>query len=252
VEARSVIPGVKRVMVAGIPVDVVREEDFDSVALTLIEDGAFHQIVFLSLWDLMRARRDKDFRLCVERASLVVPISMGILKGAKFLKREIPVRYMPFDFVIRFFSVLESKGKSLYLLGSEMKYLQNAEQNLRQTFPGMKIVGRYTGFYPKSMERNILVAIKKASPHFILVGSGIRGREKWIHRGKSEFNQGVFLYSSLTLDIFSGKRRKVSRETFQKGREFYPDLVRRPWRVFRSVIYAYYGLLLLIHRLRKA
>jgi N-acetylglucosaminyldiphosphoundecaprenol N-acetyl-beta-D-mannosaminyltransferase len=115
----------------------------------------------------------------------------------------------------------------------------------------MKIVGRYTGSYPKSMERNILVAIKKASPHFVLVGSGIRGREKWIYRGKSEFSQGVFLYSAQTFDIFSGKRQKVSREVFQKGREFLPDFARRPWRVFRSAIYLYYGILLLVHRLRK-
>jgi N-acetylglucosaminyldiphosphoundecaprenol N-acetyl-beta-D-mannosaminyltransferase len=188
-----VTPAVNRIRVAGIPVNDLREEDFESVALSLAVDAEFHQIIFLSLWDLMRARRDKDFRLCVERASLVVPVSRGILMGARFLRKTVPARYMPFDFVIRFLGALETRGRSAYLLGTDRKNLQNAEQNLRQTFPGVKIVGRYTGRYPKPMERNILTAIKKSSPDFVLVGSGVRGKDKWIYRNRKEFPRGVFL-----------------------------------------------------------
>jgi N-acetylglucosaminyldiphosphoundecaprenol N-acetyl-beta-D-mannosaminyltransferase len=54
------------------------------------------------------------------------------------------------------------------------------------------------------------------------------------------------------MDIVSGKRKKVSREAFRKGREFLPELARHPWRVLRGFVYAYYGLLLLIYRIRKA
>jgi len=159
---------------------------------------------------------------------------------------------MPFDFVIRFLGALETRGRSAYLLGTDRKNLQNAEQNLRQTFPGVKIVGRYTGRYPKPMERNILTAIKKSSPDFVLVGSGVRGKDKWIYRNRKEFPRGVFLYSAAVMDIVSGKRKKVSREAFRKGREFLPELARHPWRVLRGFVYAYYGLLLLIYRIRKA
>jgi N-acetylglucosaminyldiphosphoundecaprenol N-acetyl-beta-D-mannosaminyltransferase len=251
VETRSLIADVTRIRIIGVPVDIVKDEDFERVASFLIGDDNRHQIVFLSLWDLMKARRDKEYRQCVENASLVIPVSRGILRGAGFLKKTVPYRYMPFDFIIRFFRVLEEKGKALYLLGSDKKNLQNAEQNLKQTFPGMKIVGRYTGSYPKEMEKNILLAIKKASPHFVLAGSGIRGRDLWIYRNKKEFARGVFLWDSPILDIFSGKRKKVSREVFQKGREYFPDLFRKPWRLFRSLIYVYFALLLIVYRLRK-
>jgi N-acetylglucosaminyldiphosphoundecaprenol N-acetyl-beta-D-mannosaminyltransferase len=246
------VTGVERITVVGIPVDIIRDEDFESTVLRLVQGGGFHQIVFLTLWDLLRALWDADYRVSVERASLVIPVSRGIIRGARFLGRKLPVRYLPFDFIIRFFSVLDEKGKSLYLLGLEQKYIQIAEQNLKQTFPGMRIVGRYTGFFPKAMEGNILLAIKKSSPHFVLVGSGVRGRDKWIYKNKKEFSQGIFLWNSSTLDVFSGKRKRVSRESFAKGREYLPDLLRRPWRVFRFPLYLYYGLLLLIYRIRKA
>ena len=250
-ETRSLIADVTRIRVVGVPVDIIKDEDFEKAASFLVENGGPHQIVFLSLWDLMRARRDKEYRQCVENAALVIPVSRGILRGAGFLKKSVPCRYMPFDFVIRFFRVLEEKGKALYLLGSDKKNLRNAEQNLKQTFPGMKIVGRYTGSYPKEMEKNILLAIKKASPHFVLAGSGIRGGDLWIYRNKTGCGRGVYLWDSPVLDIFSGKRRKVSRDAFQKGIEYLPDLCRKPWRLFRSLIYMYFALLLVLYRLRK-
>jgi N-acetylglucosaminyldiphosphoundecaprenol N-acetyl-beta-D-mannosaminyltransferase len=138
------------------------------------------------------------------------------------------------------------------VLGCTPTELRNIEQNLRQTFPGLKIVGRYTGYYPKTMERDICTAIKKASPHCALIGAGIRGKEKWISRHKKEFAHGVFIWSSSVMDIISGKKTKVSRETFQKGREFIPELIRHPWRVFRGIVYIYFGLLLIIYRIKKS
>jgi N-acetylglucosaminyldiphosphoundecaprenol N-acetyl-beta-D-mannosaminyltransferase len=243
---------VVRIRIVGVPVDIVKDEDFEKVASFLIEGDNPRQIVFLTLWDLMRARRDKEYGQCVENAALVIPVSRGILRGAGFLKKPVPCRYMPFDFVIRFFRVLEEKNKALYLLGSDKKNLQNAENNLKQTFPGMKIVGRYTGGYPKTMEKNILLAIKKASPHFILAGSAIRGGDLWGFRNMKEFPRGVFLWNSPVLDVFGGKRKKVSREVFQKGREYLPDLLRKPWRIFRSLIYMYFAFLLVVYRLRKS
>lgn len=251
-ETRSVSPAVKRIRVAGIPVDDLTDENFETVLLSLTLDRELHQIVFLSLWDLMRARRDKTYRLCVERASLVIPVSRSILWGARFLRKTVPTRRMPFDFVIRFLGALETRGRSVYLLGADRKNLQNAEQNLRQTFPGVKMVGRCTGWYSKAMERDILTAMKKAAPDFVLVGPGIRGKDKWIYRKKKEFSRGVFIYSSSVMDIISGRRKKISRETFLKGREFLPDLARRPWRVLRGLVYLYFGLLLLVYRIRKA
>jgi N-acetylglucosaminyldiphosphoundecaprenol N-acetyl-beta-D-mannosaminyltransferase len=242
---------VKRITVTGIPVDHLREEVFEDTIHALAEGREVQQIIFLSLWDLMRARRDRELLRCIEQAALVIPVSRGIQRGAKFLKKTVPARYMPFDFMIRLFAALEARGRSLYLLGGTPAQLHSIEQNLKQTFPGLRIVGRYTGHYPRAKEHDIRVAIKKASPHCAFAGPGIRGKEKWIFRHRKEFTRGIFVWSDSVMDIISGKKARVSRETFQKGWEFLPDLVRRPWRVLRGVVYMYYLLLLFVYRLRK-
>jgi N-acetylglucosaminyldiphosphoundecaprenol N-acetyl-beta-D-mannosaminyltransferase len=241
----------ERIELTGVPVHNLRDEAFEDTVCALTENGNVHQIMFFSLWDLMRARRNKEFLRCAEQASLVIPTSPGIPRGAKFLKKTVPVRYMPFDFLIRFFAALESRGRSLYLLGCKPGELHSIEHNLKQTFPGLKIVGRYTGYYPKTKDADIRIAIKKASPHCVLIGSGIRGGEKWIFRHKHDFASGVFIWSPSVMDIISGKRHKVSRQIFQKGWDFFPELARHPWRIFRGIAYLYYGLLLIIYRIRK-
>ncbi|MDR1317541.1 MAG: WecB/TagA/CpsF family glycosyltransferase [Spirochaetales bacterium] len=241
----------ERIGLTGVPVHDLRDEAFEDTVYTLTESGNVHQIIFLSLWDLMRARRNREFLRCVEQSALVIPTSPGILRGAGFLKKTVPRRYMPFDFLIRFLATLEARGRSLYLLGCKPNELRNIEQNLKQTFPGLKIVGRYTGYYPKAKDADIRTAIKKASPHCVLIGSGVRGKEKWIFRHKKDFNSGVFLWTPASMDIISGKRHKVSRQVFQKGWDFFPELIRHPWRIFRGIIYLYYGLLLIVYRIRK-
>ncbi len=107
---------VNRISVLGVPLDILPPEGIEDLVLRFA-DGKNHQIVLLSLWDLMRARRSGEFRTMIAGASLVLPISLSITKGARFLRRSEPVRYMPFDFVVKLLAALEKRTKSVYILG---------------------------------------------------------------------------------------------------------------------------------------
>lgn len=239
-----------RVSVLGVPVDILPPEDIEDLVVRF-EDGMNHQIVLLSLWDLMRARRAGEFRTMIAGASLVLPISQSITRGARFLRRAEPVRYMPFDFVVKLLGALEQRGKSLYILGSTRTSIQRAEGNIKSTFPGLRVVGRYAGRYPKQMEGAIVEAVKKATPSLLLVGAGVPGREKWIPRNLARFNSGIYLWCSDLFEVFAERRSKLSKSLFKRGLEWIPFLARRPWKLYRFFIYLWYNILLLISRLRR-
>ncbi|MDE5898057.1 MAG: glycosyltransferase, partial [Treponemataceae bacterium] len=65
--------GTERITIAGVPVDILRPEDMESAVLELLEQPGTKQIVFLSVWGLLKARRRGDFQECVKNASLVLP-----------------------------------------------------------------------------------------------------------------------------------------------------------------------------------
>lgn len=241
----------KRIDVLRVPIDNLPEDCLEEAIKALLAKGGNNQIILMSIWDLMRARRNQEYRSMANSAALVLPISLSICKGARFLKRETPQRYMPFDFIIKLLGILEQSGKTVYLLGSRKKNLQVAERNIKATFPGLRVVGRFAGFYPRPVEANIVQAIQKASPSLLMVGRGVPGRERWLGRNIKNFGSGLYLWCDDVFDIFAEKHYRVSKATFQRGLEWIPYTFSRPWKLGRFFIFLWYKILLLVYRLSK-
>jgi len=239
----------QRVNLLKVPVDIVTPDQFESVIYDLLKTGTEHNIVLLSLWDLLKARRSGEYRSYILRASLVIPISRSIISGIKFLSGLKAVRYMPFDFVINLLTILEKREFSCYLLGGRTRVILKTEKNMRQTFPRLRIVGRYPGYFKRQDEAFIIKAIKKASPSLLLAGKGIRGEERWIARNNVLLGSGLRLWCSDIFDVFAERRKHPSRAAFDKGLEWIGYCFRNPFKFFRIFSYFYYKLLLLVYRL---
>ena len=200
----------KRIDLLSVPVDIIQGEELEEEILAMLAKPSAKQIVFLSVWDLLRARINAEYLVALRNADLILPVSKSIIRGAKFLKMPVPQRYNQFDAVIKVLGILDRHYKSLFLFGAHKKSLMTAERNVRFTFPGLQIVGRYVGYYPKDAEKNITQAIFKASPSLVLIGSGIKKGVLWVHRRRNVFNNSIFLWYSDVIDIFSS-RKKFSR-----------------------------------------
>jgi N-acetylglucosaminyldiphosphoundecaprenol N-acetyl-beta-D-mannosaminyltransferase len=232
-----------------VPVDIVAPDQLGPLVYELLALGREQNIVLLSLWDLLRARRNAEYRSYVLNAALVIPISKSIVRGIKFLSGKKAARYMPFDFVINLLTILEGREFSSYLLGGGKRVLLKTEKNLRQTFPRLRIVGRFSGSFKRQEEPTIIEAIRKASPALLLVGKGVRGGERWIARNGAGLGKGLRLWCSDLFDVFAERKRHPSRATFDHGLEWIGYCFQNPFKFFRIFPYMYYNLLLLIYKL---
>lgn len=240
---------IERINFLKVPLDIVTPEDLEPVILDLLSREGPQHIMLVSLWDILRARHRGEFRTMVLNAALVLPTSKSVIRGARFLKKKIPVRHQPFSLVIGTLGVLEKYYKSVYLLGAQQRSLLQAERNVRSTFPRLSVVGRFAGYYHKSMERNILTAITKAHPSLVIVADGIPAGQKWIQRNRNKLHNGLFIWNSEVIDIFSERKRRVSEKTFERGLEYFPQIVKNPLRIFRIFQYLWYNVLVLYYRL---
>lgn len=241
----------KRIFLLDIPVDIVSLEDMEEEVTYLLSSDEVKQIVFISTLDLLKARRNSEYEQCLRTASLVVPTTAGLVRGARFVKKERLIRHMPFEFVIRLLGALEKQNLSLFLLGQKQQELMTIEQNLRTSFPKLKIVGRYTGFFPRELQSDIITAIKKAGPSLLLVGRGLSGKDMWLFSMKNHLNPGIVLWCGECFDIFSGKKDRIPKTAWESGSYKISELISRPWRILRAFVYLYYGILLLIHRIKE-
>ncbi len=240
---------IERIRFLKVPIDILPPEDLDAVLIDLLSRSGPQQIMLVSLWDILRARRRGEFRQMMENAALILPTSKSVLRGVRFLKKKTPYRYYPFNFIIQTLGILEKYRRSFYMLGAHQRSLVQAERNVRSTFPALSVVGRFPGYYNRNIEHNIIKAIVKANPALVLVGSGISGKQKWIYRNRKQFSQGLFLWNNEVIDIFSERKKRISEKTFDRGLDFFPLLAKNPLRFFRFFQYLYYNILLLIYRL---
>jgi N-acetylglucosaminyldiphosphoundecaprenol N-acetyl-beta-D-mannosaminyltransferase len=241
----------ERIEVLKVPIDIVRREDFEQVIFDLLGSRDGENIVLLSLWDLLRARRNGEFRNYVRNAALVIPVSKSIISGARFLTGKTPIRYMPFDFAVNLLTVLERRGLSVYLLGGKPSALNFAERNIRQTFPKLRIVGRFPAPVKKQNEDTVLKVIRKSAPSLLMIGRGIHGRERWVAKNTHRMNSGLRLWCSDLYDVFAKRRQRPSRAIFEHGFEWIGFCFRNPLRIFRVFSYLRYIFLLLFYKLAR-
>jgi len=241
----------QRVNLLDVNVDIVTPDQIDSIVYDLLKEQKEHNIVLLSLWDLLKARRNNEYRTYIRKASLVIPISKSIISGIKFLTGKKAVRYMPFDFIISLLTILENREFSCYLLGCKTKVLLKTEKNIRQTFPRLRIVGRFPGSFKKHEEATIIKAIRKASPSLLLAGKGIRGKERWITRNNKSLGNGLRLWCSDIFEVFAEKKKHPSRAIFDHGLEWIGYCIHRPFKFLRIVSYFRYKFLLLFYKIFK-
>jgi N-acetylglucosaminyldiphosphoundecaprenol N-acetyl-beta-D-mannosaminyltransferase len=231
---------IERLDVMRVAIDALDEDRIAPAIEELVESNKVSQIVLVRWWDFMRARRDLRYRACLRDAALVLPVDKSIVFAARLLRKIRPVRHMPFDFVIRVLGALEDRGRSVYLLGGTPPALRTVEQNLRETFPGLRFVGRYTGNYGKHLEPDIITAIRKANPDFVLIGTGIPAGDRWVSQHRMQLGPSIFLYCAEVFDVFAERRRRGSRRAFRRGFDFVPWLIRRPWRLLRFLVYLWF------------
>jgi N-acetylglucosaminyldiphosphoundecaprenol N-acetyl-beta-D-mannosaminyltransferase len=239
------------VRLLNVPIDIIAPEQLSEYVYDLLKDKKEHNIVLLSLWDLLRARGNNDYRYYIQRASLVIPISKSLISGIKFLTGKKAYRYMPFDFIVSVLTILETREFSCYLLGGKTKIILKTEKNIRQTFPKLRIVGRFPGYFKKHDEATIIKAIKKASPSLLLVGKGVRGGEKWIARNNLAIGDGMRLWCSDIFEVFAEKKKHPSRSVFDHGLEWIGYTFQKPYKFFRLFPYIYYKILLIVYKLFK-
>ena len=243
---------VERIKFLGLFLDILKPEDIEETVLDLLRDERKgpRQIMLVNLWDIMRARHNKEFRAMVENAALVIPTAKSLVSGAVFLKQPRPERYEPFNFIISVMGALEKRLKTLYVFGGKEKSLQRAEKHIRKTFPSLRLVGRVPGYYGRGMEKNIKTAISKTQASLVILGNGIPGKQAWIYRNRDELPASIFIWDDTIIDIFAERKKRVSPSTFESGLEYLPQVLKNPLRVFRAFQYLWYRILLLVYRAR--
>lgn len=240
-----------RIRILDVPIDTLSLDAALARVRVLLEGTEHHQIVTLSMENFRRARRDPEFSRVVRQAPLVLPVTRTLASAARVLRRPALHWTTPFDLVIRLLTVADEAGASVYLLGARKQHLERTEKNLKASFPRLRLVGRYAGYYTSRAEQDIITAIRKAAPRLILVGSGVPGAELWPLRHRKQLSPGLSLWVGDCFEVFAGAKHQISRGVYAAGLESYSGWLLRPWRLLKILGRFGFWIQILVHRGRR-
>lgn len=224
----------RRVKLFGINIDCTEKEEIYPYLLKISEDSKPHHIVLLDTYLLMRALFNNELKTFINSAALVVPVSKGIRFGLSFLKINFKATYNYFSFIIGLLLYFCEHERFIYILGGKKKNMEKLEKNIKDSFPGIRLVGRYHVQYKKSFEKDLLTAIKKTTPSLVLIGMKPIKQERWIATNINKFNKGIFVGVGEFVNIVSGdiySYRKKNKE-YKINRKY-----KNPFRFFYYILY---------------
>ena len=239
----------KRVRLLDVSVDLIDQTQGINFIKDCFYSPGKHQILFFDLHTLFKAKHNKNYVKLLQSTDLIIPVSMAIINGIKFLKNEAKELIIPFRFLLNVIHEAVEEKKTIYLYGSRKSILEIAENNLKHSFPGIQIVGRCADYMGSKVEKDVVTAIKKASPSLVLVALQNRKENFWIMRNIHQLPPAVYIGVNNFFEILADSKKMVPENWQRAGLYGFYLFIKKPWRIWRIIPFLYYLFLLMIYKL---
>jgi exopolysaccharide biosynthesis WecB/TagA/CpsF family protein len=224
------------VSVLGLPVsDVTFEEALAEVA-TMIHAGRPDYIATANLDHAMRCRNDLSFREALCAARFVTPDGMPFLWASRLAGKGLRDRVTGADLLPRTCEMASNRGYRVFLMGGEPGIADRAAERLRQSYPGLRIVGTHSpGFAPleKLDHSEMCDAVRRARPDVLFTSLGSPKGTLWLERYLDELAVPVCLEVGAALTFAAGAARRAPRWVRRVGGEWAFRMMHEPARLGR-------------------
>lgn len=224
--------------ILGVPIsNITMNGAVEKVSEFMKSDG-LHPVYTPNPEIVMLAKGNKAFLEVIKKADLVVPDGIGVVIASKLQKGErLPERVAGYDLVQNTMKRAVKEGYKYYFFGSKPGIAEEAAQKMRETYPGIQIVGTRDGYFKKEDEPAIIEDINASGANILLVALGAPKQEMWIEENKHLLpNVRVAIGVGGSLDGMAG-RVKRAPIAFQKlGLEWFYRLLQQPTRFKRMLV----------------
>ena len=188
------------------------------------------QVVTVNPEFVMAAQRNKDFRIAINSAALVLADGIGVVWATRYLGRSTPERVTGTDMLPQLARLCAASGYRLYLLGAAAGIAEAAGARLQELAPGLEIAGTYAGSPAPEEEDEIIERIRMAQADILCVAYGAPAQDLWIWRNLARLPVAVAMGVGGAYDFLSGRQRRAPALMRRMGLEWLYRLYREPWR----------------------
>ena len=179
---------------------------------------------------LQNERLNKNFK---EDYSLIVPDGIGTVIASKIVKAPVKEKIAGIEVMKNIIEIAVKEGKGIYLLGAKEEVLSSCINNLKKTYPSIKILGSHNGYFDLNNCDDIVEEIKEKSPWVIFVAMGCPRQEQFIEEHILELPCKIYMGVGGSFDVFAGNVKRAPKWMLSLGLEWLYRVMKEPWRIKR-------------------
>lgn len=163
---------------------------------------------------VMYAKDNKSYFDIITKADYIVPDGIGVVKGAKILKKEIKERVPGVELMVDLLKVANEFNQKVYFYGAKDEVIEKLVRVIQADYPNINIVG-YSNGYINDENNEITEQIINLKPDYVFVAKGAPLQDQWINKVMKYTNKGLFMGVGGSFDVLSGNVKRAP-EIWQK------------------------------------
>lgn len=220
------------VNILGVNVDRVTFEAALKAAKEYLDGSTPRAIYTPNSEIIMAAYRDERYRNTLNNADMVIPDGIGVVYGAKILKKPLYGRVTGYDLSCALLEHAGKCGMRVFLYGGKPGIAEIAAEKIHKKY-NVTIAGTENGYLKD--DSGVPDKIRASRADMVLVCLGFPRQEYWIEENKEKTGAKVLIGAGGSIDAFAGtvKRAPVF---FQKANlEWLYRLLKQPSRAKRML-----------------
>ena len=222
-----------RIDVLGVGFDNLTMAEAVEQGVKLLHSEGMHYVVTPNPEIVEICRENPEANRVINRADLVLPDGIGVIKGAAMLGTPLKERTPGIEFAAHLMGRMAEEGLSLYLLGAKPGVAELAAQKLAEKYPGLKIAGTHDGYFKE--DAPVVEAIAASGADCVFVCLGAPKQEFWIEKNGPATGAHLLCGLGGSLDVFAGTVERAPKFFCDHGLEWFCRLCKEPKRIGRMM-----------------
>ena len=189
---------------------------------------------------VMASSEDPELRAALMASSFNVPDGQPLVWALNALGHALPDRVYGPDLMAQACADAVERGTRFYLYGGRNQGgLVQLALNLRQRYPGIRIVGGYSPPHrPLTRDEEVAVAdeINRSHADVVWIGIGVPKQEKWMARMRPRLEAPVLVGVGAAFDFHAGLVPQAPDWIQEAGLEWAYRLAHEPRRLWRRYL----------------
>lgn len=225
-----------RIDVLGVGFDNVTMDEAIKMCENMLNGATPNLVVTPNPEIVMKAKDDPEYKEILNKASLVIPDGIGIIKGANILGTPLKERVAGYDLICNLLEKYKDGSKTFYFWGSKPEIAEIAKNKLIEKYPNIKIIGVDNGYFDEEKKKEIINKISELKPDILLVGTGFPRQEKLINEMLPLNIFKIAIGCGGSIDVLSGTVKRAPKLFIKLHIEWSWRLIKEPTRIGRMMV----------------